>query len=1037
MSKREDPKPTPTQPTLLRVTARDDRARGISMQSKVRKSRLRNKLFGNSDEQQLKIGRFRILDSIGSGGMGEIFSAYDERLDRKVAIKLVHQNHSRAMRAQARLLREAQALAQLSHPNVVQVYEVGTADGQLFIAMEYIRGTTLRRWLEDKDRDSDKDNDNAKDNNNAKDSDNDNNKSDVWQGRQRVVAILNQFVAIGQGLKAAHDVGVVHRDFKPENVLIGTDGRPRVVDFGLARALDDADSDAQETVSDATYDQTGPRATRFSDGTPRPQPIVTTPKLRRAALALTSDGQVMGTPGYMSPEQYWAERELDSRSDQFSFCVALYEALYRQRPFNGRSQPELKRATTNGDILPAPRDSDVPAAVQAALLRGLSPHPDDRFPSMAELIEAITPAQPQTSRRWWLAAAAAAAVTGGAMQIFGGLEDPCAQAGDAIVRTWNEPRAEQISAHFAASKLPYAELTWRSIAERIDSYTVRWRHSSAASCEATNVEKTQTDSAHQRRSLCLERARRDLDVLLVEFEHADSAIIQNALQAMSALRDLDQCDNPELLNSPMSLPKRADESLVHDIRAQLMQARTRIAVEDHEAALTFAQAAVPRAEASDYPPVHAEALAVLGRIHARSGDNEEERKAGEALMIRASNLAVAQHHDELDAQIWTSLGMLGISHHPLDEISRRADRAQAAIARIDNPASLHANLLRLRAEIARRDRRYRDAEEYLQRALKSLPDDASASERGDYQVALGHILRLQGRYDRAYEYFQRAFVATSEAMKNENHPATLYSREGLARIHRSRGEFDLAVAQLNSVLRTYIQTFGPNHSNVGRTEMTLSDVERDRGNWPRARYHAQKAREIYQTAYEENHYRRAEPHVRLGAIAFFEEEFDKAAEHYRSAIEIEQQQKQPNPGKLGGYYANLAEARLAQGTLDDADAALAQADTYLTAAGPRYERPYAPFITRLRGQLALAHLQLPVAIGELERAVVMYEARDATALELADAYWALAQALAAQDPKSPRASKLALAAQAHYAEHGADQPGWARTHHAAITTFLK
>ncbi len=1018
MSKREDPKPTPTQPTMLRATARDDRARGISMQSKVRKNRLRNKLFGSSEEP-LKIGRFRILDSIGSGGMGEIFSAYDERLDRKVAIKLVHQNHSRAVRAQDRLLREAQALAQLSHPNVVQVYEVGTADGQLFIAMEYIRGTTLRRWLDDKD----------------KENENDNDKSEAWQGRQRVVAILNQFVSIGQGLKAAHDVGVVHRDFKPENVLIGSDGRPRVVDFGLARALDGADS---ETLSDATDDQrTNTRATRFSDGTPRPQPIVTTPKLRRAALALTSDGRVMGTLGYMSPEQYWAERELDSRSDQFSFCVALYEALYQQRPFHGNSQTELKRATTNGDILPPPRDSDVPAAVQDAILRGLSPQPDDRFPSMAELIEAITPAQPQTSRRWWLAAAAAAVVTGGAMQIFGGLEDPCARAGDAIARTWNEPRAEEISAHFAASKLPYAQLTWRSISERIDSYTARWRQSSAATCEATNVEKTQTESAHQRRSLCLERARRDLDVLLIEFEHADSAIIQNALPAMSTLRDLDQCDNAELYSSPMRLPNRADESLVHNIRDQIAKARARIAAEDHEAALTLAQAAVPRAEASGYPPVHAEALAVLGRVYTLSSDTEKERSAGEAMMMQASNLAVAQHHDELDAEVWTQLGLLGLSTRPLDELQRRAERAQAAVARIRNPPSSMATLLLLQASIARQDRRYQDAETYIRQAIKSLPENTSAYRRGRYQVTLGNILSLQGRYDDAYKYFLESFVEISALVADEAHPATIYSRDGLARVHQRRGEFDLAVKQLNSILRTYIQMFGPENYNVGRTEIMLSDTERDRGNWARARYHAQKAQEIYQTAYEENHYRRAEPHVRLGAIAFFEEEFDKAAEHYRRAIEIEQQQKQPRPGKLGGYYANLAEAGLAQGALHAAEAALAQANTYLTAAGPRYERPYAPFVTRLRGQIALAHSQLPVAIGELERAVVMYEARDATPLELADAYWALAQALATQDPKNARATQLALAAQAHYTEYGAEQPGWSHTHHAAITNFLR
>lgn len=280
-----------------------------------------------------RIGRFVILRQLGAGGMGVVYAAYDEQLDRRVAVKLVRHDVSTNEDQRVRILREAQAMAQVSHPNVVPIYEVGEVEDRVFIAMEYVDGTTLSGWQ----------------------------KGRAW------TEVLRMYLAAGQGLLAAHSVGIIHRDFKPDNVLVGNDGRPRVADFGLART--------QKLVE--------PQATAATEN----QRIGTSPGSALAAR-LTAAGALMGTPGYMSPEQTRGE-QLDSRSDQFSFCAALYESLYQQPAFSGDSLADLLRNVERGIIQPVPAGSPVPDSIAQTLRRGLSVDPAARFPSMTELLRAL------------------------------------------------------------------------------------------------------------------------------------------------------------------------------------------------------------------------------------------------------------------------------------------------------------------------------------------------------------------------------------------------------------------------------------------------------------------------------------------------------------------------------------------------------------------------------------------------------------------------------------------------------------------------
>jgi predicted Ser/Thr protein kinase/tetratricopeptide (TPR) repeat protein len=275
-----------------------------------------------------RYGRFQVVDQLGEGGMGVVYKAYDPELGRLVAIKRVR-DPERTAGGAARLVREAQAAAKVVHPNVVAVFDVGQVGDDVFIAMEYVDGWRLREWL-----------------------------AAARRGQREILDVFTQAAA---GLAAAHDRGLVHRDFKPHNVLVGYDGRVRVVDFGLARPFD------------------------APDPAPTPLPDPRSP----VASPLTPAGVAIGTPRYMAPEQH-LRRPLDGRADQFAFCVALYEALVGAPPFEGRDLSTLGARVVRGEIRPIPRDAGVPRWLRSLLLRGLAPDPAARFASMHDLLAELT-----------------------------------------------------------------------------------------------------------------------------------------------------------------------------------------------------------------------------------------------------------------------------------------------------------------------------------------------------------------------------------------------------------------------------------------------------------------------------------------------------------------------------------------------------------------------------------------------------------------------------------------------------------------------
>ncbi len=313
-----------------------------------------------------RIGRYLVLSALGAGGMGVVFAAYDPQLDRKIALKVLRGGRDYNTKdARARLRREAQAIAQLSHPNVVAAYDVGQVDGtledgDLYIAMEFVEGDTLTKWLKAYPR--------------------------SWR------EIVDVFLQAARGLVAAHSVGLLHRDFKPDNVLVGGDGRVRVTDFGLARSL----------MFPAGQHEIRPRhatATALNQD-------------------LTATGTVLGTPRYMAPEQLRGP-DIDARADQFSFSVALYEALYGAHPLPGATAVAMLEQNEKAN--PPPTDSaakKIPATIARAVMRGLERDRARRFPSMAALISELVPPPARAPMRYAVVGAIAVVAVGTAAAAF-------------------------------------------------------------------------------------------------------------------------------------------------------------------------------------------------------------------------------------------------------------------------------------------------------------------------------------------------------------------------------------------------------------------------------------------------------------------------------------------------------------------------------------------------------------------------------------------------------------------------------------------
>jgi hypothetical protein len=546
------------------------------------------------------IGRFVVLGVLGSGGMGVVYSAYDPHLDRKVAIKLLG---SAAVKqgedATVRLLREAQAMAKINHPNVIKVHEVGTHGDQVFVAMEFADAGTLRDWLKQ-------------------------------QPRSRH-EILEVFAAAGRGLGAAHAVGLVHRDFKPDNVLMSTDGSIRVTDFGLVSV---ADAPPRRAVTDAPVAIDHP----LTDDTPLSQD-------------LTRTGSILGTPTYMAPEQF-SGRASTTKTDQFAFCIALYEALYGERPFAGENYQELSSSVLLGELRPAPKGAQVPGWLRHVLLRGLSTEPDQRYPSMAALLADLG----RDPARRWRRLAVAGAATGlvgvaiAAVALRANDGGECRGGADRFAAIWNADQRAKIESALAATKRPHAAATFARLTGIVDDWGRTWQLAYADACEDTRVRGEQSEHLLDVRMLCLSRQLDDAKATLDLLAAGGPDVADRALSAALALPSVVPCSDVAALTAAVAPPSTDPARVqVAGVRAMLDRARAKRRLGRYADGLEVARPALAAARASGYAPAVGEALLVTGML-----ENDTANKASVATLRDAMHTAAAAGDSAtmLDASAW-------------------------------------------------------------------------------------------------------------------------------------------------------------------------------------------------------------------------------------------------------------------------------------------------------------------------------------------------------------------------------------------------
>lgn len=525
----------------------------------------------------VRVGRFVVLDRLGAGGMGVVYCAFDPELDRKVAVKLLFER-DRAPDERERLLREARAMAKLAHPNVVSVYEVGEHRGHVFVAMEWIRGQTLRAWCTERHR--------------------------SWK---EILAVCRQ---AGEGLAAAHAAGVIHRDFKPDNVMVGDDGRARVLDFGLARTLPETlrpSSEAEETPTERTMSQ-----------------------------------HAAGTLGYLAPELLRGD-PADPQSDQFAFCATLWEALTGALPFPPRA-PAGPLAAMSAE-LPTPPPGTMPKWVERVLRRGLGASP--RHASVAALLAELG----RDPARIWIRGLAATAIgvgigaafLVGASQREGvAAEDPCTGAEEILQRVWSADERASTFERILAMDTEYARVLAPRLEAAIEGYADRWREGYRDAC-LTHARGEQSADLLDRRMICLHRGRVAVATLRASASEVEPAQLSALALAVASLPAPEACADLEAMaEAPRASAAQAERAAEID---------TLFTLGRFDDALVKARTLVAQArEAGDLAGL-AEALVLEGRVQLEIND----KRAGTAALREAVEAAFTAGAEEIAIDAWGHL----------------------------------------------------------------------------------------------------------------------------------------------------------------------------------------------------------------------------------------------------------------------------------------------------------------------------------------------------------------------------------------------
>lgn len=709
-----------------------------------------------------RVGRYLVHDVLGRGGMGTVFEAYDEQLERRVALKQL--NPGMNERHAQRLVREAKALAKLSHPHVVQVYEVGEDQGRWFIAMELVEGETLRAWQQ---------------------------HGRSWRETVRT------YVQAGQGLAAVHAAGLTHRDFKPDNCIVDREQRARVLDFGLV-----------SEVGDATLD---------------PATGETTPSLETGSLGgdLTKTGTVLGTLAYMPLEQLEG-RAADARSDQFSFCVSLYEALYGERPFVTKSVGALMIALVSKKVRPPPKGSRVPATLRRVVLRGLSPDPEDRWPSMDELLRELQ--RMITPRPWrWIGAVVVTGLVGAGAALGTGPDEPppCRNQDQHLAGIWDEARRAELVETFVATDAQNADAIARTVTTRFDAFASAWTDVHRRACEAALVHREQSSERMELQMQCLDAQLVETSALADVLVDASADTVERAAQAVDELPRPQWCDDPIELARRRGMPSDPEQvETIRELERRMAQARALASTGRPAEAEEIADALRPAAEEVGHEGTIARVGMLRSDLMEARGDlsaaMDELRAAYESAVVADDELAAAEVAASLARGHGLALRQREIAETWLDvarAATRRADRPELtaslvgisgalAFARgdLEQAHAMTRESLQLEAAIDDQSLGYASAL-HNAHAYELAPAVWYVDSPSGYAEA-AHDSETRARWTRARQDLERA-LEIHEAAYGRGHTRTLPIHSSLARLELLTGDVSGAVESMRTILSSY------------------------------------------------------------------------------------------------------------------------------------------------------------------------------------------------------------------------------------------
>lgn len=717
--------------------------------------------------------------------MGVVFRAYDPSLDRKVAIKLLRTggwDRAATEALRVRLQREAQAMARLSHPNVLPVHDIGQEGAQLFLAMELVEGGTLRDWLR---------------------------KPRTWR------EVLAAYRAAGRGLAAAHEAGLVHRDFKPDNVLVGADGRVRVTDFGLVRL------DAGAIAGLAADDQEVSAPGRL---------VPEAPDDRSALLApMTRAGTLLGTPLYMAPEQLKG-RTTGAATDQFSFCASVWEALAGAPPFQADSTPARLARIEKADPGPSDRRR-MPLWLRRALLKGLRADPAARYPSMRQLLVQLGRDPWMRLRPWVFGGAAAALVVAGAAWMATAprrAASSCAGASSRLAGAWDAQRRAAVEARFRGLGAGWADSAAARTLTALDRFAADWAVMWTASCEATRKTGEQSQELYELRAACLDQQRRELRAFVDLLPALDAAGLQRAPQAAASLGGLAACADVRTLRAAAPAFSAEQEERLAPLRELLAQARALgLAGQNAEAQRLLGQARA-QGRSLGVRALEVDATLRAGWLAHLSGELELAR----SLLHEGVALALSEGLLLGAATGWTQLVLMdGTDLGRYDEARRWAAYADAALRAAGEPSGeARSDLESARAWMAALEGKLDEAlarAQEAERAAQRNPVPVNGLKLANVESALAAAYTAAGRGAEALPHVERSLARVAAALGEDNpHLGAAVNQYANALSAAGRAEEALAQYRRAERLTTPLGDSNDRSMVLGNLGLALGDLGR-------------------------------------------------------------------------------------------------------------------------------------------------------------------------------------------------------------------